>query len=105
MGAMMPAQAMSSVDTDTVIDLDAFPVAVQQRIVQQLAKGRCSRWVLFSECARKVNSGARKQLQQVGTMIDTLIAGQRGGAQDSEGKEAWRTGDTRVGALVSGRTV
>lgn len=44
-------------------------------------------------------------LASVGTEVDTLMVGQRGGAQDTDGKEAWRTGDTRVGKLCKGYSV
>ena len=43
LGALTPVQAMSTVDTDTVIDLNAFSEDIQKRIVQQLGKGLCSR--------------------------------------------------------------
>ena len=69
LGAFTTEQALPTVDTDTVINLDAFTVDMQQRIVRQLGRGKCSRWVLFSNRAGKANSGARRLLAKVGTLV------------------------------------
>lgn len=104
MGAYTATQALPRVGEDTIIDLDASPELTQQRIIRQLRHSNSTLWVLFTARTRKAG-GCRQMLSKIGTQVDTLLAGQMGGARSEEGQEGWRTGDTRVGALAEGCSV